>query len=140
QLNGHTPLSGAPSHAGAYTVLASFPATTDYAAATALANFTIAKATPTVSVTASNGQYGRAPPPISATVAGVSGTAGPQLEGVGLTLTYYSGAYSSTSDLTNVTPLPGAPSHVGSYTVEATFPNSSADYTGGAALANFTIA
>jgi hypothetical protein len=48
QLAGLTPLPGATVHAGAYTVLASFPATADYAAATGLANFTIAQATPQV--------------------------------------------------------------------------------------------
>ena len=39
------PLS-APTHAGAYTVVATFAGTTDYATATRLTNFTIAQATP----------------------------------------------------------------------------------------------
>ena len=42
------PLPGATVRAGAYTVLAGFPATADYAAATVLASFTIAQATPLV--------------------------------------------------------------------------------------------
>jgi len=48
QLAGLTPLPGGAVHAGAYTVLASFPATADYAAATGRANFEIAPATPRV--------------------------------------------------------------------------------------------
>ena len=38
QLTGLSPLSGAPIAAGAYTVLASFPGSADYAAASSLAN------------------------------------------------------------------------------------------------------
>ena len=41
QLNGLTALNGAPTDAGAYTVLSSFPGSADYNAATGLANFTI---------------------------------------------------------------------------------------------------
>ncbi len=52
QLAGLTALPGAPTQAGAYTVLASFPATADYAAATGLANFTVSQATPQVNWTA----------------------------------------------------------------------------------------
>ena len=43
---GSAPPRRAPSHAGAYTAVATFPGSTDYATATKLANFTIAKATP----------------------------------------------------------------------------------------------
>jgi hypothetical protein len=48
QLAGITLLAGAPTDAGAYTVLASFGGSTDYTSATALANFTISKANQTI--------------------------------------------------------------------------------------------
>ena len=43
QLDGLTPLSAVPSFAGAYTALASFAGSADYKAASALADFTIAR-------------------------------------------------------------------------------------------------
>ena len=57
QLSGQTALTGAPAAVGAYTVLASFPGSTDYSSATALADFSIAPATPTVSVNDPGGTY-----------------------------------------------------------------------------------
>ena len=138
QLFGVPPLP-APSMAGSYTVLASFPGSTDYANASAMANFRIAEATPTVSVTDPGGSYGRSIPSVSATVAGVSGSAGSTLENVGLTFTYYSGTYASVSALNGATPLAGEPSGAGSYTVEATFAGST-DYTADSAVADFDIA
>jgi NHL repeat len=48
QLAGLTPLAGAPVNVGSYTVLASFPGSTDYSGGQALANFTIAQATPSI--------------------------------------------------------------------------------------------
>jgi hypothetical protein len=56
-LNGQTALPGAPSAAGPYTVLASFVGSVDYVAASALANFTIARATLTVTATGINKVY-----------------------------------------------------------------------------------
>ena len=52
-----TALSGAPTTAGTYTVLASFAGSTDYTSGTASTTFTISQATPTVSVTDSGGTY-----------------------------------------------------------------------------------
>ena len=52
QLTGLTPLAGAPSQAGSYTVLASFPGSNDYATASNLTDFAITKATPQISWTA----------------------------------------------------------------------------------------
>jgi hypothetical protein len=138
QLTGQTALSGTPIAAGSYTVLASFPGSTDYAAATGLANFRIGPATPTVVVSDSGGTYSGAAFGASATVTGVSGPAGATLEGVTPSLSYYIGTYSGAAQLTGLTPLSGAPAGVGSYTVLASFPGS-ADYGGNTALASFRI-
>ena len=51
-----TPLSGAPSLAGTYTVVANFAGSTDYtSAASTPATFTISQATPTVTVSDAGG-------------------------------------------------------------------------------------
>ena len=133
-----TPLSGAPSSAGSYTVLASFPGSADYIAATGLANFAIVPAIPAVNVSDAGGTYSGTAFIASATVTGLSGSPGANLEGVAPTLTYYSGTYSLGSDLSGVTPLPGAPVVAGAYTVLAAF-GGSIDYTAATGLANFTI-
>src|SRR5207244_3289257 len=76
------------------------------------------------------------PFPAAATVAGVipglDATPAATLEGVGLTLTYFAGT-SATG-----TPLPGAPSAVGTYTALASFAGS-ADYAAASATVTFTI-
>ncbi|MFI5459716.1 MAG: Ig-like domain repeat protein, partial [Isosphaerales bacterium] len=72
-------------------------------------------------------------------VAGISGSGSSSLEGVSPSLSYYSGTYTSASQLAGLTPLSAAPSQAGSYTVLASFAGST-DYTTGSALANFTIA
>ena len=138
QLTGLTSLSGAPSGVGTYTVLAGFPGSADYAAASALANFRITPATPTVAVVDAGGTYRGTAFVASATVAGVSGPAGATLEGVTPSLTYYAGTYSGVAQLTGLTALAGAPSGVGAYTVLASFPGSS-DYVAATGLANFSI-
>ena len=119
QLTGLTALTGAPSGAGAYTVLASFPGSTDYAAATALVNFSIAQATPTVAVVDAGGTYSGTAFVASATVTGVSGNAGATLEGVAPSLSYYAGTYTGAEQLTGLTALSGAPTGAGTYTVLA---------------------
>ncbi|MFI5454074.1 MAG: choice-of-anchor Q domain-containing protein [Isosphaerales bacterium] len=139
QLAGLTPLSSAPSKAGSYTVLASFAGSSDYSAGSALANFTIAPATPTVVVTDSGGIFTNTAYPAAAMVAGISGSATASLEGVTPSLSYYGGTYTSAPQLAGLTPLTGAPGKAGSYTVLASFAGSS-DYSNGSALANFTIA
>ncbi len=95
-------------------------------------------ATPTVTVSDTSGTYTGAAFTATATVAGVDGVAGSSLEGVGLIVTYYTGTYTSVSQLTGLTGSSTAPSTPGNYTVLAYFPGSS-DYTTASALANFNI-
>ena len=120
---------------GTYTVVAAFPGSTDYVAnQSAPATFTIAKYNPTLTVTDAGGTYNGSAFPATATVAGTSGPAGPSLEGVTPTLTYYTGRPSATG-----TPLSAAPSSAGTYTVVAKFAGS-ADYIAAqAAPVTFTI-
>jgi ELWxxDGT repeat protein len=121
--------------AGRHTITASY--TSDSAlfvgSTGSLSGFSVAQAAPTVQVSDAGGTYNGSTFPATATVNGVSA-----LEGVGATLSYYSGTYTSTAQLAGLTPLGGAPTAVGSYTVLATFPGS-ADYTAGTALAPFSI-
>jgi hypothetical protein len=119
-----SPLAGAPTAVGTYTVVASFAGSTDYAAAGSAAEvFSLAKSTPTLVVTDASGVYNG-----SAFVAGdtVAGTA--SLEGVTPTLTYYKGA----------TPLSGPPSAAGTYQVQAIFAGSP-DYNSTSSSLLFTI-
>ena len=109
-----------------------------YAATGATSTLTVEQATPTVSVDDAGGTYDGSPFPATATVAGVDGTPSSSLEGVGLTVNYYAGTYTSVSQLFGVPPLP-APSMAGSYTVLASFPGST-DYAAASAMANFRIA
>ncbi len=88
--------------------------------------------TPTVSVTDNGGIYNGSPFPAAATVAGADGVPGDSLEGVALTVDYYSG--SSVSGI----PLDAAPSMPGTYTVQAAFPGSE-DYDGASASTTFII-
>ena len=104
------------SAAGIYTAVASFTGSPDYAGASGSVTFTIARATPTVTVTDAGGTYNSSTFPAAALVNGSS-----TLESIGTTLVYYAGATASGS------PLPGAPSAAGTYTVVANFAGS-ADY------------
>ena len=134
-----TALTSAPTDFGTYDVTATFSGDTDYTSATSsIATFTIGQATPTVNVSDESGDYTGSAFTATATVAGINGVAGTSLEGVGLTLTYYTGTYTSVSDLTGLTGSSTAPSTPGSYTVLAYFPGST-DYTAASALANFNI-
>ncbi|MGP0064763.1 MAG: beta strand repeat-containing protein, partial [Isosphaeraceae bacterium] len=139
QLTGLVGATVAPSATGAYTVMATFPGSTDYTTASALANFTIAQATPTLTVTDAGGTYDGSQFPATATVGGLNVPPGPSLEGVTPLLAYYTGTYTSTSQLTGLTPTSTAPSAAGAYTVRARFAGST-DYTSALVLANFTIA
>jgi hypothetical protein len=89
-------------------------------------------ATPTVSVSDAGGHYNLKPFAATATVAGVNGIVGTSLEGVTPTLKYYKGSTASG------TPLAGAPTLPGTYTVKASFAGS-ADYTAASATTTFTI-
>jgi predicted outer membrane repeat protein len=138
QLSGLTPLSGAPSVVGSYTALASFAGSTDYTSASAVVDFSVGLAMPTLSVTDGGGVYSGSPFGATATVAGIAGSAGASLEGVSPSLTYYAGTYASPAELTGINPLPAAPSQAGSYTVAASFAGST-DYSSATDLANYTI-
>ena len=130
-----TPLAGAPIAAGTYTVVANFPGSADYlAAASAPTTFTIAMATPGVTVADDGGAYSGSPFPATAQVSGVSGTASSSLEGVTPTLIYYAGSTPTG------TPLAGAPAMAGTYTVVASFPGSADYLTAASTPTTFTIA
>ena len=129
-----TPLAGVPTAAGTYTVVASFAGSTDYAAATSQpVTFTITQATPTVNVSDPGGTFDGSAFAATATVTGSGGPAGASLEGVAPAVTYYTGGTASG------TPLNGAPSAAGTYTVVASFAGST-DYTAGTSQpVTFTI-
>jgi hypothetical protein len=131
-----TPLAGAPTQAGAYTVVTSFAGSADYAAASASAMFSIAQATPTISVSDAGGTYTGQPFPATAAVAGVvpgvDSALAASLEGVIPTLAYYAGNSAAG------TPLAGAPTQAGTYTVVASYAGST-DYTAASAGTTFTI-
>ncbi len=142
QLTGLSPLSGAPIAAGAYTVLASFAGSTDYAAVVALANYGIGQATPSVNVVDPGGTFSdaafNASTTVSGVVPGVDDTPAATLEGIAPSLSYYLGTYSEPAQLAGLTALPAVPIGAGSYTVAADF-GGSADYSAALAMANFTI-
>ncbi len=126
---GSTPLGAAPSAAGTYTVAASFAGSADYLARSVQATFTIAQATPTVSVTDAGGTYTGSPFPATATVAGSAAWRAGASRASAPTLTYYAGS----------TLLGAAPSAAGTYSVQASFAGS-ADYLARSVQATFTIA
>ena len=131
---GGTPMSGVPTDAGTYTVVASFAGSADYKAAqSAPLTFAIGQqATPIVTVTDLGGTFSGQAFPATASVAGVvSGvdtTPAASLEGVSPTLTYYVGG----------TPISGPPAAAGTYTVVASFAGST-DYQAKSAQVTFTI-
>ncbi len=127
-----TPLSGVPTTAGTYTVVAAFVGSQDYLGASNSITFAIGQATPTVTVTDAGGAYNGSPFPAMDSVAGLSGSAGSTLEGVAPTLAYYTGTTASGS------PLSGAPTNAGTYTVVAGFAGSQ-DYGSASISATFTI-
>ncbi len=124
-----TALSGAPSTAGTYSVVASFAGSMDYAYASIGTTFTISRITPTVTVTDAGGGYSSGSSfPATAMVAG-----GAYLEGVAPTLSYYAG-----TSVVTASPLSAAPSTVGTYTVLASFAGST-DYLPNTASTTFII-
>ncbi|HYT91022.1 MAG TPA: Ig-like domain repeat protein [Gemmataceae bacterium] len=131
-----TPLAGAPTQAGTYTVVAAFAGSADYTAASASTTFTISKVAPTLNLSDEGGYFTGDPfaaiASLAGIVTGVDDTPGNSLEGVALILTYYSGM-SASGD-----PLEGAPSDPGTYTVRASFAGSS-DYDSAYADVTFTI-
>jgi hypothetical protein len=129
-----TALSGAPTTAGTYTVLASFAGSTDYSSGSASATFSIGKATPSVTVTERSGTTNAAAFVVTDTVAGVGSqsTASASLEGTAPTLTYYSGSVATGTALT------GTPTAVGTYTVLANFAGSP-NYNSASANTTFAV-
>ncbi len=117
-----TALTGAPSTAGTYTVVASFAGSTDYTSGTASTTFSITPGAPTITVSDAGGTYNGTPYMATTTA----------IEGQLPTLTYYSGTSASG------TALGSAPSAAGTYTVVASF-GGSTDFTSGVASATFTI-
>ncbi len=136
-------LGGAPSGAGSYTVLATYSGSANYTTASGVDEFSIGKATPTVSVTDAGGTYNgtSAFPATAATVTGVGsdGTIA-SFGSSSLSYAYYSGTYASVAALTAANPpaLGGAPSAAGSYTVLATYAGS-ANYTTAGGVDDFSI-
>ena len=88
---GSTPgvsVAGVPTTAGTYTVIAFFAGSTDYSAANSTpVTFTIAQATPTVTVMDVSGTFNGPALPATATVNGQD-----SLEGVSPTFSYYAGS------------------------------------------------
>ncbi|MGA2440237.1 MAG: fibronectin type III domain-containing protein [Tepidisphaeraceae bacterium] len=123
------PLRGAPADAGTYVVIGSFGGNSNYnAAQSAPVTFTIAKATPTVSVTDAGGSYTGSPFLASGSVTGVNSA------NIGTpAFTYY-----LASDTTFSNPLLGAPANAGNYDVVASYAGNT-DYTAASASVSFTI-
>jgi hypothetical protein len=116
-----TPLSAAPSNVGTYTVVATFPGSTDYVAGTSTpVTFAIIKATPTLTLHTPVGAFDGSPLAASVTITNGGGSFGASLGGATPTLTYYSSSGTSLGS----TPPTGA----GNYTVVASFPGT-ADYS-----------
>jgi hypothetical protein len=126
-----TPLSGPPTNAGTYTVVASF-VSTSYSYTSATTTFTITKATPKVIIIYSGNTSQGAGYWFTIYVVGVTGQYGANLEGVQPTVTYYAGKSASG------TPLSGPPANPGTYTVLASFAGSF-DYTSASTAFTFTI-
>ncbi len=125
QVAGLTPLSAAPVGAGAYTAVASFPGSPDYVTAASVADFSIAKATPTIAVSDPGGTFDGSPQQATVMVQSPGGggdTPATSLEDVSFTITYYGGAGTSGPVLNE------APSTPGTYTAVASFPGST-DFT-----------
>ena len=113
----------APTSAGTYTVVATYPGSTDYAAAqSSPLTFTINKATPTLILSDAGGTFNGLAFAGTSLVSGINAVAASMLEGVRPSCTYYAGSTASGSGSAT------APTSVGTYTVVATFPGS-ADYT-----------
>jgi hypothetical protein len=124
---GGTAMSGVPTAAGTYTVVAFFAGSSDYTAVqSAPLTFIIGQAKPTLSVADSggtcNGQAFPATASMAGVVNGVDTTPASSLEGVTPSLAYYAGGTAGG------TAMSGVPTATGTYTVVAFFAGSS-DYT-----------
>ncbi len=132
--------SSAPTSAGTYQVSASFAGSTDYASVSTSTTFSIAQATPTLTVTDDggtfNGQPFQATVLVAGVVAGVDDTPSASLEGVTPTEDYQQLDSSGDvlADLGSTTPT-----SAGTYQVSATFAGST-DYASVSVSTTFTIA
>ena len=125
-----------PTAAGSYVVEATFPGSTDYSPSVSSVPFTIAQATPTITLADPSGTYNGSPFRATALVAGVVGgvdtAPAASLEGVSPTLTYHVGNSASG------TVSPTVPTVPGTYTVVAAFAGSN-DYQAGQSSLTFVI-
>ncbi len=135
--NGDATLTANGLAAGVHDITAVYEGWSLNASTSAAFDLTIAPATPNVNVFDAGGVYDGssfdATPTVWGVVPGVDNSPASSLEGVLPTLVYYSGTDASG------TPLAGAPTATGVYTVVASFPGS-ADYTSAQSYAEtFTI-
>jgi hypothetical protein len=128
--------------AGPHVIQAVYGGDGTFLGTSAATAVTVTPATPAVAVTDAGGTYNGKAFAATATVAGVvpgvDGKPAASLEGVSPALAYYQGTYASAAQLAGLTPLAGAPTDAGAYTVLASFAGS-ADYGRASALANFTV-
>ena len=125
--------SALPASATPYAVTCSYAGDANFAAATTTSTVTVSKDTPAVNVTDFSGIFNGSAFAATATVTALGGSPAPSLEGVTPTSVYYAGTTAAG------TPLSGAPTDAGTYTVVARF-GGSADYSAAqSAPAMFTI-
>jgi hypothetical protein len=105
-------LSGAPSAAGTYTVQAAYAASSNYNGSTNTKTITISKAASSTTANWSNSTFSGTP---NSATGSVSGVGSPAANLGSPTFTYYSGP------IATGTPLGGAPTNAGTYTVVASF-------------------
>ena len=113
-----TPLSGPPTEVGTYTAFATFPGSSDYRSASDVDVFSIAAATPSVTMTDVGGEFTGESYPASAAATGVGGAS---VSG-SFAFTYYVG---STLNGSGTSAPPSAPE---TYTVTAAFTSGNPDY------------
>ena len=135
---GAATLSIARLPAGSNTITASYSGDASFVPGSASSVVVISKAAPNVNVHDASGTYTGSGFAATAAITGINGVAGGSLEGTGLTLSYFNGAFTTVSQLSGLTGSTAAPSTPGSYTVLASFAGSQ-DYTAATALTSFTI-
>jgi hypothetical protein len=127
------PTATPPTETGSYVVTGTVAAGGDYlSAVSGPVAVAITRSTPVLDVNDNGGIYTGNSFPATVTVTGSNGVAGPSLEGVEPTLTYFAGATAGGIQ------LPGAPTTVGTYFVFASFAGS-AHYSGTNTGTSFVI-
>jgi hypothetical protein len=125
-------VSGQSTPATVFTASVSYAEANDVTADSSDGQITLPKLTPEVNVSASGGVYSGSPFAASASITDDNGNTGPTLEGLGLSLTYYTGTTISGAGTGT------APTAPGTYTVVGSFPGST-HYTSASDQATFTI-